>query len=455
MASMRFSLLYFILQINVPISFFYFYRRTKTVRFQSIPKRAPLIFASNHQNTLTDPFVIGNAVLRQTYFLARASAFKKPFAARILKSLKMKPIYRPRDGMENLSKNDEVFKACFDVLSCKQSLNMYPEGTHNRIRHLRLFKKGFSRIALGAYEESKGKLKIKIFPIGINYSDHLYQGGDLLVNIGKPIDVENFYETYLVNQPKAINDLKNEVYRKIRELMIHIQDLDNYDAIDKLREITRKDVLQRLQLKQNKLYDQFTADKKTIEIVEKQSLTEPEATASLYNMVKAYQTLLKKLYLKDRVFESNMKMHLLLFRSILLLLLFPFFLFSFLNSFLPYYFIKYIIRYKVNDDHFYSSFKMAIAMFLFPIFYLIISIPVFYNYGIYFGLLYYISLFITAKLAFICRQLFRTLRLDWRYWSMRFSKNKILHEAIAKRYEIRSAFLKLADEYLKKKESAG
>ena len=110
MSYKRFGRFYGFLQILVPISFFFYFRKKQIVKFQNIPKRAPIIFAPNHQNTLMDPFVTSIYSRRQTGFLARASAFKNPLVARILNWLKMKPVYRPRDGMENLIKNDEVFK---------------------------------------------------------------------------------------------------------------------------------------------------------------------------------------------------------------------------------------------------------------------------------------------------------------------------------------------------------
>jgi 1-acyl-sn-glycerol-3-phosphate acyltransferase len=432
----RFGLLYGLLKVLVPISFFYYYKKIKIINQSKIPKKTPIIFTSNHQNTLIDPFVIGIYSYRLTGFLARASAFKNPLAAKILKSLKIMPVYRPRDGMENLNKNDEIFKACFEVLSNRQSFAMFPEGSHDRTRHLRLFKKGFTRIALGAVEESNYNLKVKIFPTGINYSDHLYQGGDLLVIFGNPIEVSDYNELYKQNQAKAVNDLKNEVHHKIKELMIHIEDMEHYDMIDSLREIYRYEMLKRLNLKRDKLYHEFKADKKTIEIIENYNKEHKEETNILDNKVKEYKQSLKELKLKEKVFVKINNFFTVSLNSLLLIILCPVFVFSFFNSFIPYFFIRYVIKNKVHDDHFYSAFKSAIGMFLYPVFYLIITIPVFIIFGFIIGIIYYFSLFIATRIALFSRQLFRNTILQWNFLFSKHTKSNSFQNLLAQRKEI-------------------
>lgn len=437
MSNKRFGLLYGLLQVLVPISFFYYYRKHTIIKYQKIPKKTPIIFTTNHQNTLMDPFVIGIAAQRQTGFLARASAFKNPLVAKILHSLKMKPLYRPRDGMDSLSKNDEIFKACFEVLSRHQSFAMFPEGNHDRTRHLRLFKKGFARIALGAIEESNYTLKVKIIPAGLNYSDHLYQGGDLLINIGKPIEVSDYIELYKQNQPKAINELKKEVYHKIKELIIHIEDLEHYEMIDSLRKIYRPEMQKRLkQKKGNRLLKEFEADKKTIEIIENYIKTQKEEASVFENKIKEYLLLCEKLRLNEHAFVNPNNLFTAFFKSLLFLILFPVFVFSFVNSFIPYFFIRYVIKNKVADDHFYSAFKMAIGMFLFPIFYLLITIPVLIMYGLKISILYYTGLFLTALLALFARQVFRNLILNWNFVFNKFRKTASFKHLINLRTEI-------------------
>jgi len=434
MSYKRFGRFYGFLQILVPISFFFYFRKKQIVKFQNIPKRAPIIFAPNHQNTLMDPFVTSIYSRRQTGFLARASAFKNPLVARILNWLKMKPVYRPRDGMENLIKNDEVFKACYEVLSMNMSFIMFPEGSHNRKRHLRLFKKGFTRIALGAMEESDYQLKVKIVPVGLNYSDHLYQGGDLLVIFGKPIEVADYIELYKENQPKAINKLKIEIHEKTKELIIHIDDEEHYEMIDSLREIYRLNMIESLNLRKRNLFDQFNADKRTIEKIEKHLSNHLNAAEQIDNNIKEYKSTLYALKLKESIFYKNNKSFIIaILNSLLLLISSPIFAFSIINGFVPYYIIRFIIKHQIHDDHFYTAFKSTIGMFLFPIFYMLITIPVILLFNIKIGLIYYLGLFITAKITLMIRLLYRETKVRWIYLYAKHFKLDLFNKLILQR----------------------
>jgi len=434
MSYKRFGRFYGFLQILVPISFFFYFRKKQIEKFQNIPKRAPIIFAPNHQNTLMDPFVTSIYSRRQTGFLARASAFKNPLVARILNWLKMKPVYRPRDGMENLIKNDEVFKACYEVLSMNMSFIMFPEGSHNRKRHLRLFKKGFTRIALGAMEESDYQLKVKIVPVGLNYSDHLYQGGDLLVIFGKPIEVADYIELYKENQPKAINKLKIEIHEKTKELIIHIDDEEHYEMIDSLREIYRLNMIESLNLRKRNLFDQFNADKRTIEKIEKHLSNHLNAAEQIDNNIKEYKSTLYALKLKESIFYKNNKSFIIaILNSLLLLISSPIFAFSIINGFVPYYIIRFIIKHQIHDDHFYTAFKSTIGMFLFPIFYMLITIPVILLFNIKIGLIYYLGLFITAKITLMIRLLYRETKVRWIYLYAKHFKLDLFNKLILQR----------------------
>ena len=49
--------------------------------------------------------------------------------------------------------NEKTFNQCYDILSEKGSLIIFPEGNHHYKKSLRPFKKGAARIALGAAEK--------------------------------------------------------------------------------------------------------------------------------------------------------------------------------------------------------------------------------------------------------------------------------------------------------------
>jgi hypothetical protein len=195
-------------------------------------------------------------------------------------------------------------------------------------------------------------------------------------------------------------------------------------------------MLRKLKLKKNKLYHDFKADKKTIGIIESFIRELPEEASQLNTRVLDYNDILKANKLKDKAFKLEPGALLAIAESALLILLLPIFIFAFVNSFIPYFFLRYIIKNKVADDHFYSSYKIAIGMFLFPIFYLLITIPVFILFGFHEGMIYYTSLFITAKLALLTRQLFRSALLHWRFVLLKAGNKELFKKILGLRSEI-------------------
>ena len=195
------------------------------------------IFAPNHQNALMDAMAVLCTTKRQPVFLARADIFRKKFIAKILYFLKILPIYRIRDGYSNLKQIDETFEETLRVIKHRNGLVILPEGSHAGFRKLRQLKKGICRIAFMAEEESDFKLDIKIIPVGIEFSHYWLFRQVLTVVYGKPISVSEYYDEYRTNQPQALSDLRDRLASEMKKLMVHIEDEEDYEAIDELRSI--------------------------------------------------------------------------------------------------------------------------------------------------------------------------------------------------------------------------
>ena len=59
----------------------FYFRRIERFGLENVPLTGPVLFASNHPNSLTDAFVVGAAVPRKVQFLATIQLFKfKPLA---------------------------------------------------------------------------------------------------------------------------------------------------------------------------------------------------------------------------------------------------------------------------------------------------------------------------------------------------------------------------------------
>ncbi|QDO95749.1 glycerol acyltransferase [Formosa sediminum] len=209
------------------LGLFFYYKKIHVNGLQFVPKTKPVLILSNHQNGLLDPLLIATQSRRFCYYLTRAAVFKKPLVAKLLKGLNMLPVYRVRDGWQNITNNNEVFEVCKDLLKINEALVVFPEGSHNINRKVRPLSKGFTRIILGTLE-TYPDLDLQLLPIGVNYENPKAFADSMYLNIGKPISAKMYSN---LKKADAVNALKKDIQDQIQLLTTHID--DNYDVVIK------------------------------------------------------------------------------------------------------------------------------------------------------------------------------------------------------------------------------
>lgn len=214
-----------------------FYRKIIVVGRENINPDYHLIYAPNHQNALLDALAVLYALKGQPVFLARADIFKRKIIASLLYLLKILPVYRIRDGFSSLKANDEIFRKTIDVLKNKNGLVILPEGDHAGFRRLRQLKKGICRVAFQADEATGFQLKIKIIPVGLEFTNYSRFRQVLTVVFGKMIEVSDYHQLYLISPEKALNELRTRLSGEMKNIMVHIDSEEDYEAIDELRSI--------------------------------------------------------------------------------------------------------------------------------------------------------------------------------------------------------------------------
>ena len=214
-----------------------YYRKVITIGTENINPDHHLIFAPNHQNALMDALAVVFTYSGQPIFLARSDIFRKKTIASFLYFIKMLPVYRIRDGFSALKSNDEIFHKTIDVIRHKNGLVILPEGDHAGFRRLRQLKKGICRVAFQAEESQNFSLNIKIIPVGLEYTNYRRARQVLTVVYGKPIEVSEYHQFYREAPERALNKLRERLSDEIKKLMVHIESVDDYEAIDELRSI--------------------------------------------------------------------------------------------------------------------------------------------------------------------------------------------------------------------------
>ncbi|WP_452229305.1 MULTISPECIES: lysophospholipid acyltransferase family protein [unclassified Lacinutrix] len=221
-----------LIRTYIRIGLFCYYKSFKVYHVENVPKNKPVLFLSNHQNALIDPLLIATKSGRFCYFLTRASVFNKPIVDRFLRSLQMLPVYRIRDGWSSVSNNNSIFSACSNILKQHKAVAIFPEGNHHLNRTVRPLSKGFTRIVFETLDKYPD-LDLQIIPVGVNYIKADQFVDSTSVFFGKPIAAKNYL---LKDKKQAVNALKAEVNQGISKLTTHIPAENYEETIAKLEE---------------------------------------------------------------------------------------------------------------------------------------------------------------------------------------------------------------------------
>jgi 1-acyl-sn-glycerol-3-phosphate acyltransferase len=371
-----------------------FYRKVIVLGKENINPEHHLIFAPNHQNALMDALAVLFTQDADLVFLARADIFKKKTIAALLYFLKILPVYRIRDGFSSLKGNDEIFTKTIDVIKSNNSLVILPEGDHAGFRRLRQLKKGICRVAFQSDEATGFKLKIKIMPVGLEYSNYGRYRQVLTVVYGKPIEVSEFFELYKVSPERALNELRSKLSVEMKNIMVHIESEDDYEAIDELRSIIngrysddiKNPKLVRDRILIAKMNNLKTTDKSLFDKISSLSLKVKKAAKELNT---DYRLLEKKKHPLGWLIAGIAG------------IIFTFPLFIYGNIFnLTFLEIPNLQIRKIRDPQFHSSIRFALSLILAIIFlpvYLFLSLIIFSSWGE--GLIIFLTLPLSGLFA--------------------------------------------------------
>lgn len=387
------SWFYIFMKVLVRFTLKLFFKKIEIQGLENVPKNAPLIFASNHQGTLMDGVLLIITSNFNIASLVRADVFKKPIIKWILQKFMLVPIYRPRDGGNPLEKNQEVFKDCFQFLKEKGAITIFPESGNGMEWYLRSFKKGVSRIALGAESQNRFNLNLHIIPTSIHYHNHTKFRSEIVMNFGTPIKGKDYYELYQQNKNKAIKQLTAKVKEGILQNLVHIPDFENHHTIKNWLLYKANDDRYRLKIKQT-VGQKIGAMQKRINKLMEIKANQPAEYQIFLNKVKDYTGHLTKNNFKDWQFARKpVSLGVLFFYFMMLFILSPLWVYSFVNCIISYCVIKTIIK-KIGLPAFYlNALKSFLGLFIGGFIFAIQAIIVwtlFNNFWL--SLLYFISL---------------------------------------------------------------
>ncbi len=282
----------------------FYFSRIERFHRERVPATGPILFTSNHPNSLTDAFVIGTSVPRKVNFVATVRLFHLRSVRALLRRLGVIPINRVKDDPRAMRTVMDTFEACFRVLECGEAVGIFPEGVTHDDPQLRAPKTGAARMALDLEHRHGGGLGLQIVPVGLTFSAKETYRSQALVNFGEPIRVADFLGGYAERRHECIQALHAGIQQRIQTLMVHLRHLERARIVHAVKRL----YLDRLQIANTVIHEPVTPQAGELLLtqaiaraVDAAYAKHPDRVEEFVRRLDHYEGWLKRLHLSDEV----------------------------------------------------------------------------------------------------------------------------------------------------------
>ena len=462
-----FNFFYFLYNPIVSLYTRFHYRKVAIRGRDNLPKDGNYIIAPCHQNALMEPLAILYMMrTRPVVYLARADIFQNPVARFFLTFLKIMPVYRIRDGKSNLSKNNEIFDRCRDVLLSGTPLCLMAEGRHNDRHQLLPLVKGMFRIATEA-QRAMGDKPLYIVPTGVDFDEYERPYANLVVNIGTPIPVQQFMALMDENEPVGLNRMRDALTAGLLDVMHDIRSKTYYDQFYTLSNVLNKAVRKEHRLS-NDAWGCFCARQIISRWLDNMEASEGIELPSVISQTDEYSAICRKYNLREKLVAERWSWGRLLLTSAVVLAAVAllcscgeagtharwFALMWFLCQPLVYFPLHLIPRRIIKDPQFRSSVNYGIHALLGQPLSVVLAIVVGFVMGWWYALAFYAMSFVCARCAAPLLGTLRDLCENWHYRLLCLRHGKELQHLDKLQYDLAKKYtrprrLKLMADMLK------
>jgi 1-acyl-sn-glycerol-3-phosphate acyltransferase len=223
----------------------FFFSKHHIKSFEKLRTNKPLVVCSNHAAAHLDGILIMIFSRRRFHVLVRADVFKKKWVANLLAKINLIPIYRIRDGFNNLEKNSETFDRCYEILKNNGAIIIFPEANCETERKLRKLHKGAAKIAMMAEERSEYKLGVEMVALGITQERITSSGGRIFLEAADPFSLRPYFDAYQQNNNKALNEIIQDVEQDLRKVLPVVNNKEDEYLFEYL--VTQKNTIDNLE----------------------------------------------------------------------------------------------------------------------------------------------------------------------------------------------------------------
>ncbi len=215
----------------------FYFARIERFHRERVPRTGPVLFTSNHPNSVTDAFVIGTSVPRKVNFVATVQLFRLAPLRWVLSRCGVIPINRVKDDPRAMRTVMGTFEACFRVLEKGEAIGILPEGITHDDPQLKTVKSGAARMALELEHRHKGGLGLQIVPVGLTFSAKERYRSEVLVNFGEPIRIVDHLAGYPEKKHECIQNLTLEIEHRIESLILHLRRLERARLVQAVKRL--------------------------------------------------------------------------------------------------------------------------------------------------------------------------------------------------------------------------
>lgn len=345
------------------------YREISYVGRDRIPTDGAVIYAPNHTGTLMDAMLLLAMDSSPKVFVARADIFKNPKIAKILTFLKIMPIMRMRDGIDEVKRNNETIEKAVDVLRDKIPFCIFPEGQHQTKFSTLPLSKGIFRIAFQA-QEMMPETPLYIVPVGIRYGNFFRFRSTVRVQIGEAINVREFFAANSdLNTQEQMNAMRVILEERMRDSIFYIPNDEDYDATVEVCAATawqQKQLLKQQGLKLRGMEAYFAANNRSSKQIQEMKEADPERAKRLMSLGREAREMrtqesisLKSVAIRFPVLSRVLK-------SLIFIVLLPYILLTSACS-LPITLLCNFLNSKFKDSAFHNSVRYLINLVVWPI----------------------------------------------------------------------------------------